>query len=421
MSTADRRSNSSPRWARAQRLALPVVTPMFAAAVGLLVGALLLMAVGANPFTAYMSLLDGAVGSKNSIADTLVRATPLLFVAVGICIAFRAGVMNIGGEGQFIVGAICATMVALHLGALPGPVLIVVASVAGGLGGAAWGGIAGWLKAQLAVNEILSTVMLNVIAGLLMNFLVAGPWMDPRQIEQGTRLPETARFPRHADLPRLLEPTRLHLGFVVAIVSAVVAWIVLWKTPFGFRIRAVGFNPAASRYAGMSVRRNAMMALTLSGMLCGLGGAIQVLGLDHRLYSEGNAAAFTGLAGFNGIVVALFGGLHPLGAIPASVLFGGLVVGANSLQRTEQVPSSIAVTLNGIVVLVVVSCQWWQIRRQRRLTLPDAFVEEFSTGDGDSPPPDDEPRDDEPPDGHERTDPLVTVEGFTMPEGRDVD
>jgi len=333
----------------------------------------MLAAVGANPLSAYAALVEGAVGSQNSIADTLVKATPLLFVAVGICIAFRGGVINIGGEGQFITGAIAATLVALYLDGLPGPAIMVVAAIAGGLAGGFWGGIAGVLKARLGVNEILSTVMLNVIAALLMNYLVAGPLIDPRQIEAGTRIPETARFPRSADLPRLLEPTRLHLGIIIAIAAAVVVWVLLWRTPFGFRIRAVGFNPAASLYAGMSVGRSAMMALAMSGMLAGLGGAIQVLGLDHRLYSEGNAAAFTGLAGFNGIVVALFGGLHPLGAIPASMLFGGLVVGANALQRTAQVPSSIAVTLSGIVVLVVVMSQFWANRRQHQLALPDAL------------------------------------------------
>jgi len=330
----------------------------------------MLAAVGANPLSAYAALVDGATGSQNSIADTLVKATPLLFVATGICIAFRGGVINIGGEGQFIMGGIAATLVALYLDALPGVLIMVLAAIAGVVAGGAWGGIAGALKARLGVNEILSTVMLNVIAALLMNYLVAGPLIDPRQIEAGTRIPETARFPRSADLPRLLEPTRLHLGIVIAIVMAFVVWVLLWRTPIGFRIRAVGFNPMASRYAGMSVGRNAIMALAMSGMLAGLGGAVQVLGLDHRLYSEGNAAAFTGLAGFNGIVVALFGGLHPLGAIPASILFGGLVVGANALQRTAQVPSSIAVTLSGIVVLVVVMSQFWANRRQHQLALP---------------------------------------------------
>ena len=371
---------NAQRWVQAQRLALPILTPVIAALIGLLIGAVLLLSVGANPLSAYAALLDGAVGSKNSIADTLVKATPLLFVAVGISIAFRAGVINIGGEGQFIMGAIGATVVALSLDDLPGPVIMVLAFLAGALGGAIWGGIAGALKAKLGVNEILSTVMLNVIAALLMNYLVAGPLIDPRQIEAGTRIPETARFPRKADLPRLWEPTRLHSGIIIAVTMAVVVWVVLWRTPFGFRIRAVGFNPAASRYAGMSVQRNAMTALTLSGMLAGMGGATQVMGLDHRLYSEGNAAAFTGLAGFNGIVVALFGGLHPLGAVPASMLFGGLLVGANALQRTAQVPSSIATTLNGIVVFVVVSSQFWLRRRQRLLYLPDAGMS-AATGD----------------------------------------
>jgi len=348
---------------------LQVLLPVGAAVVGLAFGAILLLIVGANPIDAYVSLFNGAVGNRNSIADTLVKATPLLFVSVGICIAFRSGVINIGGEGQFIVGAIAGTVVALNLGMLPGVVIMVLAGIAGAIAGGLWGGLAGLLKARMGVNEILSTVMLNVIAALLMNYLVAGPLMDPKQIERGTRIPETARLPRKADLPKLLDATRLHMGIVVALVVAVVVWVVIWRTPFGFRIRAVGFNAYAARYAGFSVQRSSIEALGLSGLVIGLGGAIQVMGLDHRLYSEGNAAAFTGLAGFNGIVTALFGGLHPLGAIPASILFGGLLTGANALQRVQQVPSSIAVSLNGIVVLVVVSSQFWMKRRRLQLGL----------------------------------------------------
>jgi len=403
----DRNARRSQRWTKAQRLALPVLTPLTAALVGLLIGAVLLAAVGANPITAYGALVDGALGSKNALADTLVKATPLLFVAVGICVAFRGGMINIGGEGQLVMGALAATIVALTFGSLPGPLIMILAGIAGAAGGAIWGGIAGVLKARRGVNEILSTVMLNVIAALLMNNLVAGALIDPRQIERGTRIPETARFPRSADLPRLLEPTRLHSGIIVAIVMAVLVWVLLWRTPIGLRIRAVGFNPMASRYAGISVGRYAITAMAMSGGLIGLGGAIQVLGLDHRLYSEGNAAAFTALAGYNGIVVALFGGLHPLGAIPASILFGGLVVGANALQRTAQVPSSIAVILSGIIVLVVVSSQFWLIRRQRQLTLPEAIgVEEA---------PQSEPgRVEIPTSGRE---PRVTAEGLPAPTG----
>jgi ABC-type uncharacterized transport system permease subunit len=361
-------ATSRSLWSRIEPRALGVVAPAVAAVVGLVLTAVLLLLLDASPIDSYRALLDGAFGSKNAIADTLVKATPLLFIGVGICVAFRAGVFNIGGEGQFIVGALGATAVALFVGGLPGWLLIVTGAMAGTLCGIVWGGIAGVLRAFLGVNEILTTVMLNFVAALLMSYLVSGPWIDPEQIEQGTRIPETERFPRAVYLPRW-DATRLHLGLLIAVVMAGAIWVMLWRTPLGYRIRAVGLNPSASRYAGMSVAKNSLAALAVSGGLAGLGGAIQVFGVDHRLYFEGAAAGFTGGAGFNGIVVALFGGLHPIGAIPASVLFGGLLVGANNLQRTAQVPSALAVVMNGVVVLVVVSSATLVRRRRRKLEL----------------------------------------------------
>ncbi len=354
----------------------PVLVPLGATALALIVGAIMLLALGANPIEAYGALVEGAVGNTNAFADTLVKATPLLFVGIGICVSFRGGVINIGGEGQFIMGALAATMLAINAEGLPGWLIIVAGSVLGFLGGAVYGAIPGYLKARLNVNEILSTVMMNVIAVQFMNYLLAGPIIDPVQIERGTRIPESARFPPSSDLPRLV-PTRLHLGFAIAIVMAFVIWVVLWRTPLGYRIRAVGLNPHASKYAGIAVGRYAMLALTISGAMTGLGGAIQVMGLHHRMFTDGSAAGFTGSAGFNGIVAALFGGLHPLGTIPASILFGGLLVGANKLQRTVQVPSALAVALNGLVVIFVVSSQIWiQRRRSRRIEVSEALAAE---------------------------------------------
>lgn len=350
--------------------ATQVLVPIGAIILALLVGAVLLIVLGADPIEAYLALFEGAFGSTNAIADTLVRATPLLFVGVGICIAFRGGVINIGGEGQLIMGALAATVFALNAEGLPGWLIIIVALILGFLGGAVWGGIAGFLKARLNVNEILTTIMLNVIAVQLMNYLLAGPLIDPFQIELGTRIPETARFPEAADLPRLV-PTRLHLGFVLALLAAVVVWILLWRTTIGYRIRAVGLNLDAARFAGIPVGTYAMQALTLSGALAGLGGAVQVLGLNHRMFTDGSAAGFTGAAGFNGIVAALFGGLHPIGTIPSSILFGGLLVGANKLQRVAQVPSALAITLSGLVVMFVVATQIWRYRQVRRVDVEE--------------------------------------------------
>jgi simple sugar transport system permease protein len=325
----------------------------------------------ANPLEAYTALIEGAFGSRNALADTLVKGTPLLMVGLGICIAFRGGVINIGGEGQLVAGALGATWVALALPGWPGWAIIPLCMTVGFLAGAVWGGIPGALKAYFNVNEILSTIMMNQIAVQGMNFLLRGPMIDPIQLQAASRIPQTARFSRAADLPRLV-PTRLHLGTGIAVILAVLVYIFLWRTTYGYRIRAVGLNPDASRYAGIRVERYIVLSLLLSGAFAGLGGSIQVLGVHHRMFTDGSATGFTGGAGFNGIVAALFGKLHPLGTIPASFLFGALLVGANKLQRAMQVPSALITALNGLVVVFVVSSEIWSRRRaQRRVTIAE--------------------------------------------------
>lgn len=264
--------------------------------------------------------------------------------------------INIGGEGQIVAGALLSTAVAQMVPSWPPVLLLPSVLLAGLVGGAAYGAIPGVLKAYAQVNEILSTIMLNLVAAQLMNFLLRGPMIDPGEIERGTRIPQTERLSENADLPLLLDGTRLHLGVFIAIGAAIVAYIVLWRTPLGFRLRAVGHNPAAAKAAGMPVKRSIVSALAISGSLGGLAGAILVFGSEaHRLGTDGSLAGFTGSAGFNGIVTALFGGLHPLWAIPSSFLFGGLLTGATNLQRVLQVPAPLAVALNGIVVVFVVS------------------------------------------------------------------
>jgi simple sugar transport system permease protein len=325
----------------------------------------MLLVLGANPIRAYGALLEGAFGSANALAETAVKAVPLLLVGLGICISFRANVINIGGEGQMIIGAILGTLVGLTLSGGPGLLVIPLALLAGFIGGALWGAIPGALKAYFGVNEILSTVMMNAIAVQIMNFLLRGPMIDPAQAELASQIPQTAPLDTAYRLPRLV-PTRLHLGALIAIVLAIVVYILLWRTTLGYRIRAVGQNPHASRYGGIRVPRQVVTALLLSGAFAGLAGVTQVYGLNYRMITDGSATGFTGSAGFNGIVAALFGQLHPIGAIPASFFFGALLVGANRLQRAMQVPSSFIIGLNGLVVVFVVSSEIWRRRRQRR-------------------------------------------------------
>jgi simple sugar transport system permease protein len=339
--------------------------PVFAALAALLVGAVILLVLEVNPVQAYRALWDGAFGSTNAFAETLVKATPLLLVALGICISFRGDVINIGGEGQMIMGALLATWVGLTFTTLPGWLVITLAMLAGFAGGAVWGGIPGVLKAYFRVNEILSTVMMNAIAVQFMNFMLRGPLIDPSQALLASKIPQTARLIEIFHLPRLV-PTRLHLGALIAVALAFLVYVLLWRTTLGYRIRAVGQNPHASRYAGIKVERYVVLALLLSGAFSGLAGATQVFGVNYRMITDGSSSGFTGSAGFNGIVAALFGQLHPLLSIPASILFGALLVGANKMQRVVQVPSALVIALNGLVVVFVVSSDIWRRRRQRR-------------------------------------------------------
>lgn len=338
--------------------------PLVAVPVAFLVGAIMLVLLRANPLEAYGALLGGAFGDVSGLTQTLVKATPLLLVGLGVVIAFRGGVINIGGEGQMIVGALATTAVAVGLRDWPGWLLLPVCMLAGGISGGVWGGIPGILKARLGVNEILTTVMMNAIAIQFANFMLRGPMIDPAEIEAGTRIAQSALLPNQVWLIRLVPRTLLHGGAILAVVLAVVVFIFLWRTTIGYRIRAVGLNPLASRYAGIPVPFYQALALILGGVFAGLAGAVEVLGVQHRML-EGLSGGY----GFSGIVAALFGSLHPLGLIPASVLFGGLLVGADQMQRTVQVPAALIDTLLGLVVLLVVGSKIWASQRARRREL----------------------------------------------------
>ncbi|MCO5192841.1 MAG: ABC transporter permease [Anaerolineae bacterium] len=387
------------RWS--DRLIDNLLYPLAAVLLAFLFGAVILLLQGVNPLEAYSSMVTGAFGSKNGLADTLVKAVPLMLVGLGIAIAFRGGVINIGAEGQLIVGALFTTWIGVQLGEqLPGAIAIILGLVGGALAGGVWGGVSGYLKAKMDVNEILSTVMLNAIAIQIAFLLLRGPMIDPAELAAGTNIPHSARLPKTTDMPRftdlaqmlgitggadevgiggylgeiynvLVQPSRLHSGFIFAVIMAILVYIFLWRTTIGYRIRAVGLNRHASRYAGMNVPRTIVLSMTLSGMFAGLAGAVEILGLHHRMFEP---TAVSAGYGFTGIVVALFGKLHPLGIIPSSILFGGLLVGGDKMQRAMQVPQVLTVAIVGLIILFVVSTDYLVRRRQnRRLSAePDA-------------------------------------------------
>lgn len=350
-----------------QRHLISILISVGSVVAALLVGAVMLLALGADPISGFATMFGAAFGSADGLASTAVKSIPLMLVGVGICIAFRANVINIGGEGQMVLGALLATTFALSFPSLPAVIMLPMVLLAGMVGGGIWGAIPGALKAYYNVSEILSTIMLNIVAVQIMAFLLRGPLIDPGEIERGTRIPQTARLPESSDMPMLVESYNLHAGIVVAVIAAIGAWILLWRTGLGFRLRSVGLSQPAARYAGIKVKRSIVIAMMLSGAMSGLAGAILVFGGEsHRMVTDGSTMGFTGGAGFNGIVVALFGALHPLWTIPSSFLFGGMLVGANSLQRVAQVPAALIIALNGLIVIFVVSTEWHRKRLQAK-------------------------------------------------------
>jgi simple sugar transport system permease protein len=367
--------------------------PFLAVLAAFIIGAVILLLQGVNPLEAYEAMVVGAFGSKNGLADTLVKTVPLMLVGLGIAIAFRGGVINIGAEGQLIVGALLTTFLGVQLGEqFPGAVGIVIGLGGGALAGGLWGAVPGYLKARLGVNEILSTIMMNQIAIQIGFFLLRGAMIDPAEVAAGTNIPHSARLPRVVDMPRftdlaeslgltrsaedlnlqgyvaelygvLVEPSRLHSGLIFAVIMAILIYVLLWRTTIGYRIRAVGLNPHASRYAGINVQRNMVLSMALSGMFAGLAGAVEILGLHHRMFEP---TAVSAGYGFSGIVAALFGKLHPLGIIPSSILFGGLLVGGDKMQRAVQIPQVLTQAMLGLVVLFVVSTDYFQRKRAAR-------------------------------------------------------
>jgi simple sugar transport system permease protein len=315
---------------------------------------LVLVVIGASPWATFATIFGGPLHDLFSASEVAVRAVPLTLVALGVAISFRSGILNIGGEGQILIGILGATAVALRWPELPRFVLLPACLAAGALGGAVWGGIAGVLKARLDVNEILSTVMLNYIAAQLYTFLLRGPMIDPDELMTGSGTPQSMRLPRAAWLDRLVPGTRLHGGLLLALALAVLVWLLLWRTTLGYRMRAAGAGRKAARYAGIDVKRSVLAAMLFAGGFAGLAGAVEVAGVHHRAIE-----AISSGYGFSGIVVALFGGLHPAGIVPAAVFFGLLLVGADMTQRSAGVPANMILVLQGVIILAIVSAKMY--------------------------------------------------------------
>ena len=332
---------------------------LYAAAISLaavlvaaLLVALVLVSIGASPLETYKTILTGPLSDLFGVTEVLVRSVPLMLVGLGIAISFRSGILNIGAEGQIQMGVLASTAAALAMPHAPKAVLLPTMLMAGALAGAFWGGIAGWLKARLQVNEILSTVMLNYIAAQVHTFLLRGPMLDPSELQTGSGTPQSMRLPEASFLDQIVPNTRLHAGLILALVMAALVWVLLWKTTLGYRMRASGAGAKAARYAGIPVERYLVIAMLLAGGFAGLAGAVEVSGVHHRAI-EGISSGY----GFAGIVVALFGMLHPGGIVPSAAFFGVLLIGADMTQRTASVPANMVLVLQGVIILSIVSAQ----------------------------------------------------------------
>lgn len=293
---------------------------------------------------ALSALVNGAFGSWYALGSgTLVRSTPLFLTGLSVALAFRAGVFNIGAEGQFLVGAALATAVGLPLVGAPRPLALILVLLAGAAGGALWAGIAAALRARFHVLEVISTILLNFVAADVVSYLVRGPLQEPLHI-----YPQTASLPLAAQLPRLGPETRLHLGFLIAVLACVVAWWLVRYTAGGFRLRAVGANPAAAASAGqIDVPRVTTRVFLASGALAGLAGAIEVSGVTYALY-ENLSPGY----GYTAIAVALMGQLHPIGVLGAGLFFGALEAGATAMQRDAGVPSVVGSIVQAATIVV---------------------------------------------------------------------
>jgi simple sugar transport system permease protein len=332
---------------RRQRFWQSLTIPLLAILTSFLLGALVIIFTADNPLVGlekvgrgYWGILDGALLRRSGLINTLVATTPLILTGLAVAIPFRAGLFNIGGEGQFVMGALFGTLVGVYV-ELPPVIHALAAMLAGFLGGMLWGAIPGILKAWLGSHEVINTIMLNFVAIAFVNYMVRGPIKDPNpSTVQSPPILETAELARIAG--------RLHLGFFVALILAFLAYYFLFKTTWGFSLRTTGLNPDAAKYAGIRPRLEYLLAMALGGGLAGLAGVLEVQGLTH-VVSEGFAAGY----GFDAIAVSLLAVNHPLAIIPSAIVFAALRIGGDFLQIRAGLSVHIVSILQALILLFV--------------------------------------------------------------------
>ncbi|MBR6085221.1 MAG: ABC transporter permease [Spirochaetales bacterium] len=331
------------------KIAYKVSVVIIAILAALMVGAIIIIAVGGDVFETYWIIISMPLKNLRSFSEVLIRMIPLLIIALGISVSSRCGIINIGAEGQMYMGIIAATAIATNCGSLPKIILVPMCIVAAGITGGLYGFIPGWLKAKLEVSELLSTVMLNYVATQFFNFCIRVPLLDPNE-KSGT--PMSRRIAENATLSRLFRGMSLHQGIFLAIILVVIIYILMFKTTWGYKMRAAGASSRAARYGGINVPKYLIIAMVISGACAGMAGAVELMGVQGRA-----VAGMTSGYGFSGVVVALFGALHPLWIVPASFFFGILLYSQVNLQILTSVPPNLVKALQGLIILIIVAVQ----------------------------------------------------------------
>lgn len=333
------------------KLLRELLFPLIAVIAAFIVGGILILAIGDNPIEAYRLLLGSALSWPDGIGYTLFYATPLIFTGLAVLVAFRCGLLNIGAEGQLYVAAFATAWVGITLANWSAWILLPLCFLAAIFAGGVWGAIPGVLKARFGSHEVINTIMLNFIAVALVSYFTqyhyktpGDPIMETTEIGAGAHIARLGKF-----IPGLPERIPLNLAFILALICCVLVYLFLWRTRWGFELRATGANPSAAEYGGISIRKQIIIAMTISGALAGMVGINEVLGYRHRYYD-----GFSANYGFTGIAVALLGRNHPVGVLLAALLFGMLIRGGIFVDAfTHNVTKDLVDVLQGVVILFV--------------------------------------------------------------------
>jgi simple sugar transport system permease protein len=322
-------------------------SPLLALAITVVIGVLLFVSLGKDPVRGLQIFFWEPIKSPYALSELMVKATPLLIIALGLAVCFRSNVWNIGAEGQYLIGAIFASGVALSAGPSTSGWIVVPVLLAGVLGGMLWGGITALLRDRFNANEILVSLMLVYVAIQVLNYLVYGPWKDP----QGFNFPQTKTFESAAQIPRLMEGSRVNIGLLLALVGVGLVWVFLFRTYSGFAQQVGGLAPAAARYAGFSSRKALWLALLTSGGAAGLAGALEVAGPIGQLTPHVPVGY-----GFAAIIVAFVGRLHPVGIVFSAILMSMFYIGGELAQSRLGLPRSITGVFQGLLLFALLAC-----------------------------------------------------------------